>query len=425
MQPSRRHCIYASLALLAFSLCAPRALADTLTITSSPAGATVEIDGLVVGTTPYRVNYPGGYFHKTHTVFGQRLRHAVTVRVYKDGYTSQEVTLTEGPFEWIALDGRNHGLYWLLKTNQVKATLEPISYAFKASVNREPSASSDPGIGAELSTERVVQIASPAVVKLRAADGGWGTGFLITDTGVIATNHHVAEGNISMDVVFSNGAKLLGRVLYTDTRLDLAIVKIEGTDFPHLAFADVKQIRQGQTVIAIGNPDKGLPNTVTKGIVSAVGPNRTAGEGTWIQTDAAINPGNSGGPLLNMQAQVVGINTQKQFLSSDDRPLQGIGFALSATDLTKTLARLDPDAVPPAPAASPTGTGSVAVTSDPPGAEIYVDGKFVGQTPSTLHLVSGPHRIEVKSQGKQGWERNLEVLKDSQLTLHPVLEQSP
>jgi hypothetical protein len=69
--------------------------------------------------------------------------------------------------------------------------------------------------------------------------------------------------------------------------------------------------------------------------------------------------------------------------------------------------------------------GSVAIASDPAGAEIYVDGKFVGQTPSTIHLASGAHRVEVKFQGKQAWTRDLEVLKDSQLTLHPVLTASP
>ncbi|MGD1212342.1 MAG: PEGA domain-containing protein [Candidatus Acidiferrales bacterium] len=67
----------------------------------------------------------------------------------------------------------------------------------------------------------------------------------------------------------------------------------------------------------------------------------------------------------------------------------------------------------------------MTLASDPPGAEIYIDGKFVGQTPSTIQLPSGTHLIEVRSRGKQDWERDLDVLKDSQLTLHPVLESSP
>jgi PEGA domain len=88
MQPSRRHCIYASLALL-LCLLALRTHAETLTITSSPAGATVEIDGLVAGTTPYETDFPGGYFHKTHTAFGERLDHSMVVRISKDGCRSE------------------------------------------------------------------------------------------------------------------------------------------------------------------------------------------------------------------------------------------------------------------------------------------------------------------------------------------------
>jgi S1-C subfamily serine protease len=171
----------------------------------------------------------------------------------------------------------------------------------------------------------------------------------------------------------------------------------------------------------------GMPDTVTKGIVSAVGPDREAGSGTWIQTDAAINPGNSGGPLLNTRGEVVGLNTQKALVTqgSDHTPLQGIGFALSAEDLILVLRRFYPDAsaAPPSGSSSDVGIGSVAIASDPAGAEIYIDGKFVGQTPSTIRLASGAHRIEVKSQGKQNWQRDLEVLKDSELTLHPVLAE--
>src|SRR5271170_4235323 len=112
MQPSRRHCIYAriaSLAMLACLLMAPRTHAEALTITSSPPGATVEIDGMVAGTTPYKTDYPGGYFHKTHTAFASRLEHSMTLRVTKDGYVAQLITLTNGPFEWVAVTGRHHG----------------------------------------------------------------------------------------------------------------------------------------------------------------------------------------------------------------------------------------------------------------------------------------------------------------------------
>jgi hypothetical protein len=230
MQPSRRQCLYASLALLACLLLAPRTNAETLTITSSPAGATVEIDGLAAGTTPFKIEYPGGYFHKPHTVFGSRLDHSITVKVSKDGFLTERLTLTQGPFEWVAVNGRHHGSYFLLKSGRFDIKLDAVS----------------------------------------------------------------------------------------------------------LASAPVE---------TIGHE----------------------------------------GPL---------------------RP------AAAATVLAK-----DSDAHVP--------DGSVMIASDPPGAEIYVDGKFVGQTPSTIRLVSGSYRIEVKSQGKQAWSRDLEVLKDSQLTLHPILSASP
>ncbi len=229
MQPSRRHCIYASLAALAILIATPRTFAGSLTITSSPAGATVEIDGAISGTTPYHVEYPGGYFHKPHTVFGSKLEHALILKISKDGYITQQITLTSGPYEWVSVNGRHHGNYFLLKSDHFDIRLDPVA----------------------LDNSRPVE-------------------------------------------------------------------------------------------------------TIGK-----------------------------------------------------DGPLRA--YSREAAAANNTL--------------DSSGTGSVLIESDPPGADIYVDGKFAGQTPSTIRLSKGSHRIEVKSQGKQPWERNLEVWKDSQLTLHPVLEQ--
>jgi hypothetical protein len=230
MQPSRRHCLYAPLALLVVALSAQRTIAETLTISSSPAGAAVEIDGHRAGTTPYKIDYPGGYFHKTHTVFAARLDHSMTVRISMEGYLTEQLTLTEGPFEWVAVNGRRHGNYFLLKASRFDVKLDPVSYA-------------------------------------------------------------------------------------------------------------------SAPVETIGH----------------------------------------------------------------DGPLRPASVSSFRSDTNESQASI----------------GSVAIASDPPGADIYVDGKFVGQTPSTIHLSGGSHRVEVKSQGKQNWERDLEVLKDSQLTLHPVLTASP
>lgn len=231
MQASRRNCLYASLALAVVSLAVPRADAETLTISSAPLGATVEIDGSIVGTTPYQIAYPGGYFHKTHTVFGARLEHAMVARIYKDGYTAQKVTLTSGPYEWVAVTGRHHGSYYLLKAEHFDIKLE--------------------------------------------------------------SGHEASHDPLETDA--------------------------------------------------------------------------TAGP---------IHPHPSASTLL-----------------SEGRV--------------------------------PSDSGTVTIDSDPPRADIYVDWKFAGQTPSTIRLVNGPHHIELKSRGRVNWERELQVGKDSQITLHPVLEPLP
>jgi hypothetical protein len=212
---------------------APRISAESLNITSEPSGANVEIDGAVVGVTPFHTDYPGGYFHKTHTVFGARLEHAMTVRVWKDGYASQQITMTDGPFEWLSVNGKRHGNYFVLKSDHFEMKLAPRAEA--ASTTRAGDAAAGP---------------------MR-------------------------------------------------------------------------------------------PHTVT--------------------VTAAL---------------------------SDEGE--------------KTRA---------------AGTGSVAILSDPAGAEVYVDGHFVGQTPANLHLASGAHRIELRASGKRDWSRELEVIKDSEVTVRPVMER--
>jgi hypothetical protein len=157
--------------------------------------------------------------------------------------------------------------------------------------------------------------------------------------------------------------------------------------------------------------------------VSAVGPVRDK-HGTWIQTDTAMNPGNSGGPLLNTYGEVVGVNTWKIVKDGGDN-VQSINFALSSSDLLDVLHRFYPAALAPAvaPAQQPAvaGDGSVAISSDPDGAEVYLDGKFVGNAPETLKLPAGSHTIQLKSAGRADWQRTIEILKDSQLNLKAQL----
>jgi Do/DeqQ family serine protease len=142
---------------------------------------------------------------------------------------------------------------------------------------------------------------------------GTGSGFIISNDGIILTNAHVVEGTETVTVLLKDGRKLQGKVLGRDSLTDVAVVKIQANNLPTVQVGDSDQLRPGEWAIAIGNP-LGLDNTVTAGIISATG--RTSGDiGVpdkrvgFIQTDAAINPGNSGGPLLNQYGQVIGMNT--------------------------------------------------------------------------------------------------------------------
>ena len=419
-----------------------RAAADTLRITSSPAGATVEIDGVVAGTTPYEKDLPGGYFHKTKTALGSRLEHPMVARVSLTGYGTKEIQLSVGPMEWIGLNGRSHGEYFLLRADHFHVDLESISQTFTGGVTARLSANTNVDMQPELSLEQLVERSKPAVVYLKGLDKA-GTGFLVTDTGVIATNAHVARGEESLLAALPGGQQLEARVVYIDADLDIALVKIDGANFPHLALADAATVRQGENVLAIGNPGDAMLFSVTKGIVSAVGKLSSAGPGTWIQTDAPINPGNSGGPLINAHGEVIGINTLKLIRKN----VTGIGFALSASDLLDVLHRFYPTVAkstgtPASAAAQDRSTesselsesttspplskafGTVAITSDPDGAEIFVDEKFVGNTPAKLKLPAGTHAILLKSPGFADWQRSMEVLKDSSVTLKAMLEAS-
>jgi serine protease Do len=270
----------------------------------------------------------------------------------------------------------------------------------------------------ELSVEDVVQKSKPAVVLLKSPDVQ-GTGFFITETGVIATNAHVARGEQTLMAMLSTGQQVEAKVIYTDSEVDIALIKVDGTGFQYLPLADLTTLRQGQTVLAIGNPGGGLPFSVTKGIVSAVGRTADTSRGTWIQTDAAINPGNSGGPLLNGYGEVVGINTAK-IVRKD---VQNIGFALSSTDLIEVLHRFYPVvSMSNSPTThAPEGNGTLTVSSDPDGAEVYLDGKFLGNTPATLKLPIGSHTVQLKSLGHADWARSIEILKDSQLNVKAQL----
>lgn len=398
---------------------------DYVSITTNPPGATVEIDGIVVGKTPYRFEVPGGYLHGTKSVFGKVLRQQVHLRLSLDGYLAQDADMAKGPTPWIALNGTYHGDYWILKTANFSYNLQKAATTFTGNIQAAAGLESV-SLRPALPTEEIVRVANPSVLLLRGSEST-GSGFLVTSTGVAVTNAHVAKGQTTLAATTSNGQTFNAKVEYIDPIVDLALVKLEGSNFSHLTIAELTTVQLGSSVVAIGNPSRGLQNTITKGIVSAVGPMPDA-PGAWIQTDAAINPGNGGGPLLDASGNVIGITTLKWLRSRDGTQLEGIGFALSSQDLLTVLRRFYPGVTsgPSQPARSPqAGSGVLVVSSDADSADIFVDDKFVGNTPSTLTLDSGTHVVRVEAPNRTNWAREVNLLKDSNVNLKATLATAP
>ncbi len=235
----------------------------------------------------------------------------------------------------------------------------------------EKDTGSAPGLFGENTIREIVKKAGPAVVKIETtvevAGGstnpffddpffreffgddfqinprsqitqGMGSGFIFSKDGYILTNNHVVENAKEIKVYLSSRqepytAKMIG----SDAELDLAVIKIEaGNDLPMLNFGNSDNVSAGSWVVAIGNP-YGLDHTVTVGVISATGrPVNIEGQEykNLIQTDASINPGNSGGPLLNLNGEVVGINT------AVNASAQGIGFAIPSSTVEQILDQL-------------------------------------------------------------------------------------
>jgi serine protease Do len=170
---------------------------------------------------------------------------------------------------------------------------------------------------------------------------GMGSGVVISPDGYIVTNNHVVDGAVDIRVTTSNRRILKAKLIGTDPLTDLAVIKVDATDMASAPWGDSKQLRQGQTVLAFGNP-YGFRFTVTRGIVSALNranpdPTDRTKPGQFIQTDAAINPGNSGGPLVDARGEVIGINT---FLISPSGTFSGMGFAIPTQIVRPTVETL-------------------------------------------------------------------------------------
>ncbi len=170
---------------------------------------------------------------------------------------------------------------------------------------------------------------------------GIGSGVFISPDGYIVTNNHVVDGATDIRVTMTDRRILKAKLIGTDPLTDLAVIKVEGSNFTSVPWGDSTALRPGETVLAFGNP-YGFRFTVTRGIVSALNRPNPFGEdrrkpGQFIQTDAAINPGNSGGPLVDARGEVIGINT---FLVSPSGTFSGMGFAIPTQIVRPTVEAL-------------------------------------------------------------------------------------
>jgi putative serine protease PepD len=239
-----------------------------------------------------------------------------------------------------------------------RTVIRPATVDASASTQR-PAGASTKVISAALSAGAIYRAAAPDVVAIAASSdavggsfpfggitqpqGDTGSGIVVSRSGLILTNEHVVDGASHISVTFggASGATRTATVVATDNDDDLALLKVDasGLDLTPLAFADSSTVQVGDVAYAIGNP-YGLDQTLTTGVVSALGRHIQAPDGATItgviQTDAALNPGNSGGPLLNSAGQVIGVNSQiatggqSDGATSTDTGNTGVGFAVAS-----------------------------------------------------------------------------------------------
>jgi 2-alkenal reductase len=210
----------------------------------------------------------------------------------------------------------------------------------------------------ETAITQTVEKVGPAVVTVigtvpgqdtffgRSPDGqSSGSGVIISPNGYIVTNNHVVESADDLAVILSDGTQLPAKLISTDIFADLAVVKADGTMPAVATIGNSDNLKSGETVIAIGSPLGEFRNTVTVGVISATGRSLDTGNGYFmedlLQTDAAINQGNSGGPLVNLNGEVIGINTLIVHGGNGSTAVaEGLGFAIPATTVRLIAERI-------------------------------------------------------------------------------------
>lgn len=395
-------------------------------VTSDPAGARVRLNDNEIGVTPLEIKVKDFMFNGPKYLWSDFLNQPIQMTVSKDGYVAKTLTITSGPFRWVNLNNSAEKIYWVITQTTWNVKLEKIGEFMGTNpfVAKNSLSNSEPGsTGAKLTTEQVVQTSLPAVVTVQAGSKS-GSGFFITASGIVVTNRHVIEGSQAASITTSKGETISSETIFEHPSNDLALIKVKPGEYPFLRLADPSSTNVGSDVIAIGSP--GLPgsnallvNTVTKGVVSAF--RKSDSFGILLQTDVSINHGNSGGPLLNANGEVVGVNT----LGVRDEGATGLNFAIFSSEVLKMLKEhfsYSPNYSTQSLSVTNSRV-SVEISSEPVGADIYVDGKFDSSTPAKLLLSPGEHIIRITRPGFKDWERKILVESGAVKTLNAILER--
>lgn len=246
----------------------------------------------------------------------------------------------------------------LVSANGPQATAQVSSAAAGASPSAKGASATT---GSYASVADLVAAVNPAVVTVineqtfrgfgqsgqgNVQPAGSGTGFIISQDGYVVTNNHVVEGSDALKVIFADGTEVDATLIGADAVSDLAVIQIPAADVKAtLSLGDSGTLQVGQAVVAIGSALGEYTNTVTEGIVSGLGRSLDSGNGSagledLIQHDAAINPGNSGGPLLNLNGEVVGVNTAVVRYAGNGEPAEGLGFAIPSNTVKEITSQL-------------------------------------------------------------------------------------
>jgi serine protease Do len=243
-------------------------------------------------------------------------------------------------------------------TSDVTEAVEKVQGAVVSIINLQQSQSSDFGsiFGQQSGQDGQTEDNTSDDSTLEAASEGSGVIYKVDgDTAYVVTNNHVVEGQSGLEVVLSDGTKVTGELVGTDAYTDLAVIKIASDKVETVAtFGDSSALKVGEPAIAIGSPlGSDYANSVTQGIISSLNRQVTSQNDSGetvsinaIQTDAAINPGNSGGPLINVDGQVVGINSSKIASTSESTSsvsVEGMGFAIPSNDVVEIINQLESD----------------------------------------------------------------------------------